>query len=397
MKHRTPILRPLAGGAAALMLMAACGDNDDAAEVSSAGADETGSTTDTDGESSASGTDTEEELPALLLIMDASGSMEGEGSSGGTLLDEAKQALGDVVDGLPDEQHVGLRVYGHRYPNTDEENGCRDTELIHPVEPLDREALSASINGYEAQGFTPIGLSLEQGANDLPAEGPRTMILVSDGEETCDTDPCAVAEQLADDGIDLVIHTVGFALGDNEQARDELGCIADAGGGDFVDAESAGELTSALEDMSVREDRSFAAEGGELAGAPIPRDANTGELNTPYTDVVLAVEENFYRFEVTPGSEVRGEILMEPAPDLTCVETGALNRIVLRGNLTDGGGDAIDRSADDHALDYPSSTFVVHTDPVTVEDDEVWLKVTTERCRDEPEAELNIEIQVSEV
>jgi hypothetical protein len=76
----------------------------------------------------------EEEVEgALLLIMDASGSMKREDDSGTRLIDGAKQALNGVVDALPEGTPVGLRIYGHRVPNTDQTRGCRDTELRAPV------------------------------------------------------------------------------------------------------------------------------------------------------------------------------------------------------------------------------------------------------------------------
>jgi Ca-activated chloride channel family protein len=133
----------------------------------------------------------EEPTGAMVLIMDASGSMNELDADGQPLIDGAKQALRGVVEALPDDTNVGLRIYGHRFPNTDRANGCQDTELIHPVQPLDRAAMLTAIDGYQALGFTPIGLSLEEALTDLPLEGPRSIVLVSDGEDTCaPPDPC---------------------------------------------------------------------------------------------------------------------------------------------------------------------------------------------------------------
>ena len=86
---------------------------------------------------------------------------------------------------MPNDSLVGLRVYGHRIPNRDKRRGCKDTELITPVGPLDRSAMKQQIRSFDAKGFTPIGLSLRKGAGDLPAEGKRTIVLVSDGIDTC--------------------------------------------------------------------------------------------------------------------------------------------------------------------------------------------------------------------
>jgi len=192
---------------------------------------------------------------SVLLIMDASGSMNRLDDVGNPLIDGAKDALREIVHRLPPDANVGLRVYGHRTSNEDPVAGCVDTELVVPVGPIDREALNAAIDSFDASGFTPIGLSLQQAAEDLPSAGSRTIILVSDGVDTCaPPDPCEVAEQLALKGFATQIHTVGFFLND-QAAADQLQCIADAGHGTFSSVDSidqffeqlSGLVTEALE------------------------------------------------------------------------------------------------------------------------------------------------------
>src|SRR5690554_3382826 len=247
---------------------------------------------------------------ALLLIMDASGSMEATDADGVRLIDGAKDALRGVVDALPDGTHVGLRVYGHREPNTDEEAGCQDTELVSPVQPLDRDAMHAAIDGFEPSGFTPIGLSLQQAVDDLPPEGPRTIILVSDGEDTCSPpDPCEVAAGIREDGVDLVIETVGFALGDNDAARQELSCIVEAGGGEFRDIATAAELVEQLEVVSLREARRYSGDGVPIEGAPFTDDAPTMELGTTYLDTVQTGEILYYRVEAPAGAVLDARVV----------------------------------------------------------------------------------------
>jgi Ca-activated chloride channel family protein len=241
---------------------------------------------------------------AMVLVMDASGSMHREAADGGTLLDGAKQALHDMVNGLPDGTHAGLRVYGHRVDNTDKQNGCKDTELIHPVEPLDRDAMNASIDEFGARGFTPIGLSLQEAADDLPPEGPRTIILVSDGEDTCaPPDPCDVAATLREDGIDLKIHTVGFGLGDDNAARNQLECIAEAGGGRFHDVADAEALSEELVDISARAVRQYETQGQRVEGGPAYQEAPVLAPGT-YSDTILAREELWYAVELQEGQQL---------------------------------------------------------------------------------------------
>lgn len=182
----------------------------------------------------------------VLLILDASGSMNATDDAGVRLIDGAQQALTRLVEILPEGAPVGLRVYGHRVPNTDKANGCLDTELIVPVGPLDRQSMIEAIGGFSAKGFTPIGLSLEQAASDLP-DGRGTIILLSDGEDTCaPPDPCEVAAGLLEAGIDVRVHTVGFFLGEDDPAREQLKCIADTTGASYRDVDAIDSLTAEL-------------------------------------------------------------------------------------------------------------------------------------------------------
>ena len=100
-------------------------------------------------------------------------------------------------------------------------------------ERVDRAAFGPGRGRAAASGYTPIGESLRVAARGLPAEGPRSIVLVSDGEDACTPPPpCEVAKQLKQSGrIDLVVHTIGFKVG--AAARAQLTCIASATGGGF--------------------------------------------------------------------------------------------------------------------------------------------------------------------
>lgn len=247
---------------------------------------------------------------ALLLIMDASGSMNRTDDNGQLLIDGAKTALRGLVDTLPDGTQVGLRVYGHRQPNTvAAEVGCTDTELISPVQALDRGALGGAIDAFQPSGYTPIGLSLQEGAGDLPAEGVRRIILVSDGEDTCaPPDPCQVAQDLVDQGIDITIETVGFFLQGNAAAEDQLRCIAETTGGEYRTADDAASLTSALETYSQRAIVQFRPTGLVVEGAPDERSAPIVEGPGLYSDTIVAGETRWYAIDVAPGQELTATV-----------------------------------------------------------------------------------------
>lgn len=213
----------------------------------------------------------------MMLVLDASGSMAEPAAGGQAKIDAAKSALTTVVDSLPDEQPVGLRVYGATIFSAAEPGACTDSQKVVDVGTDNRDDLTAAIGDYAPYGETPIGYALQEAGKDLGSEGQRSIVLVSDGEPTCDPDPCVVAEQLSADGIDLRIDVVGLNV--SGAARDALVCIADAGNGTYYDADDAAGLVDSLTVAQTRASRPF-----DLTGEPVEGTADVAdapELKAP--------------------------------------------------------------------------------------------------------------------
>lgn len=176
------------------------------------------------------------------LILDASGSML-KRDRGERRIEIARRALTEMVeDSLPTGSNVAFRVFGHLEPNS-----CR-TDLVVPVGPLDRATLSATISAIEAKNLakTPIGDSLAQVADDLAGTaGPINVILVTDGEETCDGDPARAIADLKAKGIDVQVNIVGFAI-DDIMLKDTFREWARLGDGRYFDAGDFEELKTGL-------------------------------------------------------------------------------------------------------------------------------------------------------
>jgi Ca-activated chloride channel family protein len=251
----------------------------------------------------------------LLLVLDSSGSMK-ERTGSTTRIAAAKKALTQVVATLPDDAQVGMRVYGATV--FEGEGACQDSQNVVPVGPLDRDALSAQIRSYKPYGETPIGYALQQAAEDLGSEGQRSILLVSDGEATCDPDPCVVAQEIAKDGIDLKIDVVGLDV--DRAAERQLRCVARAGHGDYTAASDAASLAAGLTQLSVRAFRPFAVTGTPVEGAETPADApevDDGQwLDTVGADGTV----KYYRVPKQPGDTVH---------------VSATARRVVEGELTD--------------------------------------------------------------
>ncbi|MDD3391507.1 MAG: VWA domain-containing protein [Synergistaceae bacterium] len=178
----------------------------------------------------------------IELILDASGSMWAKlGKS--TRIEVAKEALNKIIDDLSERKGiaVGLRVYGHRT------NDCKDTKLEIPIGPLDAKKMKKFINGIKPKGKTPIAYSLEQAARDfmIDFKGNKIVILVTDGLESCNGDPCAAAKALAEKGIVSKIHVVGFGM--DKKSVSQLECIVEPSGGLLLEANNADELAKAFD------------------------------------------------------------------------------------------------------------------------------------------------------
>ncbi|MGI9648212.1 MAG: vWA domain-containing protein [Acidimicrobiia bacterium] len=237
--------------------------------------------------------------PGVLLIMDASGSMGRVDDRGVRLMDGAQDALVDLVAALPEGIPIGLRVYGHRVPNTDKTNGCRDSELVVPVSPLDRDQMQAAIQSFDSRGFTPIGLSLQEAAQDLGGSG--TIVLVSDGEDTCaPPDPCEVAAGLIQEGFSLRVETVGFFLED-DPAREQLRCIAESTGGSFREVGSIASLSSELGSIvqhAIPEVGNFHL---PIAGGIDPASATPFRVAPSIGETADFIEAGFYESSLEAG------------------------------------------------------------------------------------------------
>jgi Ca-activated chloride channel homolog len=209
----------------------------------------------------------------VMVVLDASSSMK-QADAPGPRIDAAKRAVRDLVGALPDGARVGLMAFGTATGPTkaDKAAGCKDVRTLVPVQPLDRAGFTGVVGGIRASGFTPIGTALRAAAAALPSAGPRSVVLVSDGEDTCaPPEPCQVAGELKAAGVDLVVHTIGFKV--EAKARSELSCVAAATGGSYREASSGADLARALTSRVQRAIRPYAAVGTPVRGGATPADA----------------------------------------------------------------------------------------------------------------------------
>ena len=180
----------------------------------------------------------------LEIILDASGSMKTAMGAKQTRWDVALATLKGVLSELPDDFNVGLRMYGHREPSTSPKT-CTDSELLVPIRRLDRAGVLAAANRYKPKGETPLVYSALQTPADLKGVGGGTVILITDGEESCKGDPVKAAEELKASGLDVRLNIVGFAVA-NPKTQADLAGFAQNTGGLFYAAKDGAALGDAL-------------------------------------------------------------------------------------------------------------------------------------------------------
>lgn len=202
------------------------------------------------------------EAPArTIIVLDASGSMWGK-VKGRAKIEIAREVIADLVKKLPEDTELGLVAYGHR-----RKGDCADIELLVSPARLDREAFIGKVEELKPQGMTPLTHAVEFAARELAhTEHAATVVLVTDGEETCDRDPCAAAEALEKAGVKFTAHVVAFDL--DAKAAKSVECFAKKTGGLFLRADDAASLGNAIGMALEPEAAEPAADPGQATVSP---------------------------------------------------------------------------------------------------------------------------------
>ena len=186
----------------------------------------------------------QEKLTRILFILDASNSMNAKWDTQ-TRLEAAKELLAQAVDSLKGTPNleIALRVYGHQSPITATYQDCNDTKLEIPFGADNFDKVKSRIKSIEAKGTTPIARSLEAAAEDFPDQKSRNIIiLITDGLEACDNDPCVIAKKLKDKGVKVTPFVIG--LGMDLSYLEKFNCI-----GEYADAETKDAFRNVLNNV----------------------------------------------------------------------------------------------------------------------------------------------------
>jgi Ca-activated chloride channel homolog len=211
----------------------------------------------------------------ILFVLDGSGSMEALWGGNESRMDIAKRILVDLIDSLranPDLE-LALRVYGHRF--TRQANNCEDSKLEVPFAKKNHNSIITKIQEIKPKGVTPITYSLLQAANDFPLNpGYRNvLILITDGIESCNADPCAASVELQRKGVFLRPFVIGLGISGGKV----LDCV-----GQYIDSQNSTTFNEVLNE-TIKTTFSKTTVSVELlngAGQPTETNVNVGFVNT---------------------------------------------------------------------------------------------------------------------
>lgn len=194
--------------------------------------------------------DTAQETPACtkdaMLVFDASGSMSGMGFGETSMrrIEQVRHALAQVLPSVAPVRNLGLIVFG---PGSGE--ACGNIALKLPPIPNAAEEIMAEVDVLQPYGQTPLTRAVGKAAEALDfRKRPAVIVLLTDGEETCRGDPCALGRELRAQGLDVTVHVVGYMLrlSSEPQGGAFARCLSDMTGGLFISTETVDELISAL-------------------------------------------------------------------------------------------------------------------------------------------------------
>ena len=229
----------------------------------------------------------------ILFLLDASGSMMAPWE-GQPRWNVAKRMLSKMVDSLNayPNLELGLRVYGHQYPNS--EKNCQDSRLEVPFAPRNAAAIKKKLTELKAQGNTPITYSLEQSANDFPTDksSRNVLLLITDGLESCGADPCKSSLALQRKHIFLKPFIIG--IGAEKDFGRQLECL-----GQYYNAAEVKTFRTVMDDVIAQtlSKTTVSVNLTDAAGRPVETNVNMTFVN----NVTEQPEYNYIHYRDAQG------------------------------------------------------------------------------------------------
>ncbi len=240
----------------------------------------------------------------ILFVFDASYSMFGKLQQQQKIA-VAKNLLGNMVDSLARKPNVklGFRAYGHQTPRR--KYDCEDTKLEVGFYEDNKQDILQTLSQIEPKGTTPIAYSLEQAGGDFPESPParNVIILLTDGIEECQGDPCAVSRSLQRNNVTLKPFVIGIGI--EEKYKQQLDCL-----GRYFNASNKQEFREAL---SVVVSQAVNATTAQVKILDVHGKATETNVNMSFYDAEQQLlRHNFYHTMDASGKP--DTLYLDPSP-----------------------------------------------------------------------------------
>ncbi len=189
---------------------------------------------------------------AVELVVDASGSMWGQlGGLPKTIV--VREGLRPVLDRMARQDvRVGMTTFGALAAS-----GCDNVDVPVPLGPADGTQVLEVLGSLNPRGLSSIVEAVKRAGSELGrADGKRVVVVIADGADGCAANACeAVKTWRGANGPQVFV--IGLAVSETE-AEQQLACVAEAGGGAYVNVSTIRGIEETLRgwvDKLVAQDR----------------------------------------------------------------------------------------------------------------------------------------------
>lgn len=181
------------------------------------------------------------EEPEIVLIVDGSKSMDEPFPGAQTRMDMSRKSIANLVRGLPKPIDVALVEF----------TTCTSVRRDRFYSAPERESLIREVERLMPTGGTPLARSIERAGNIVSGQADSTIVVVSDGEDTCHGDPCAAARAIKREKPNVTINVIDISGGGG---RSVLQCVAGSTGGKVLTPQSGADMLRKMQQASRQPD-----------------------------------------------------------------------------------------------------------------------------------------------
>ena len=181
------------------------------------------------------------EAPEVVLVVDASGSMDESIPGASSRMEASRRSIADLLDALPEDVDVGLVEF----------SDCGSINRDRFYSSSERGELKGRVNALRPDKKTPLARAVERAGTVTSSMVDGVIVVVTDGEDSCKGDPCAAARRVASSKPNVKINVIDIS-GDDDNPT--AACMAKATGGRVFQPRSVSEMRDMVQAASEEPD-----------------------------------------------------------------------------------------------------------------------------------------------